>query len=70
MADCAHCGNPVIEVPLDLGPDRLTIVRCARCDTHRWERDGEVVAVDEVLDLTATWATASKPAAGRPRSRR
>ena len=42
----------MIEVPLDLGPDRLTIIRCARCDSHRWERNGVAVELDEVLDLT------------------
>ena len=66
MADdsCARCGGKVIAVPVDVGPDHLTIIRCARCDNHRWERDGEVVDLEEVLDLTSAW-TAGRRAAGR-----
>jgi hypothetical protein len=67
MADCARCGSTVISVPVDVGNDHLTIVRCARCDSHRWERDGEVVDLDEVLDLTSSWA--SSGAARRPGAR-
>ena len=53
MSTCPTCRSGVIEVPLKVGDEQLTIVRCAQCDTHRWERDGVVVDLEEVIDLTA-----------------
>ena len=68
MTECDRCGSAVIEVPLDLGADRLAIVRCARCDSHRWERNGEVIELEEVLDLTAsTWGSRTAARGGARR---
>lgn len=53
MAECPTCRATVIEVPVEIATQQLTIVRCSHCDSHRWERDGEVVDLVTVLDLTA-----------------
>jgi hypothetical protein len=52
MGTCARCRRPTIEVPVRVGEEQLTIIRCSNCDDHRWERGGEVVDLVEVLDLT------------------
>ena len=52
MGTCARCKRELIEVPVRVGEEQLSIVRCSTCDDHRWERDGVVVDLTEVLDLT------------------
>ena len=50
---------------MTLGESPVTIVRCSHCDTHHWERDGEVVDVDEVIDLTTEWTSRRRREAKR-----
>jgi hypothetical protein len=63
MTTCPTCRSTVIEVPVEIGSEPLTIIRCSHCDSHRWERNGEVVDLVTVLDLAAE----ERDAKARPR---
>jgi transposase-like protein len=45
--DCIH-----IEIQLS-GEDRVQFYSCRNCESKWWERDGDTVALDEVLNLAA-----------------
>ena len=51
--DCPQCGvNDVIEIHHRLDADiELVFFSCHRCEEKWWDRDGETVALREVLDL-------------------
>ena len=51
--DCPQCGvNDVIEIHHKLDTDiELVFFSCHRCEEKWWDRDGETVALREVLDL-------------------
>lgn len=41
----------VNEIQLELGGSEVTLHACVRCEHRWWDRDGEQVALDEVLHL-------------------
>lgn len=50
---CVNCGSEeAIEIDIKLQDDtQVTFYSCHRCDSRWWNRDGEAVALDSVLDL-------------------
>ncbi|CAN5548870.1 hypothetical protein BH24ACT26_BH24ACT26_07480 [soil metagenome] len=46
--DCVH-----IEINLKGEQDTVQFFSCRRCEAKWWERNGDTIALDEVLDLTA-----------------
>ena len=55
MKTCPECQfEDSIEITIDLSSDdSVQFFQCRRCEAKWWERDGNTVALDEVLDLTA-----------------
>lgn len=62
MGNCTRCDRPLVEVPMAIGESRLTMSSCSRCDQRSWARDGRVVDLTEVLDLTTGTSRKSRPA--------
>jgi len=52
---CPHCqGEDGIQIDIRLkGDEGVEFFSCRRCETKWWERNGDTIALDEVLDLTA-----------------
>ncbi len=58
---CPHCGGEDcthIEIHLK---DEATVqfFSCRRCESKWWEREGDTIALDEVLNIAATKPKAS-----------
>lgn len=52
---CPKCrAMQLVEIALVLGGNRLTMHSCPACETRWWDREGERVGVDRVLDLAAS----------------
>lgn len=54
--ECPSCrGEDCVRIEIRLKGDEDTVrfFSCRRCETKWWERDGDTIALDEVLDLTA-----------------
>ena len=60
MGQCKRCDGPLVEVPMVVSGAELTMSSCNRCDQRTWERNGEVVDLTEVLDLTASTSANSR----------
>jgi hypothetical protein len=52
---CPHCqGEDGIQIDIRLkGDEGVEFFSCRRCEAKWWERNGDTIALDEVLDLTA-----------------
>jgi hypothetical protein len=51
---CPTCRvTAVTEISLKLKGSSVTMHSCTRCETRWWDRDGEQVALHNVLDLAA-----------------
>jgi transposase-like protein len=52
---CPQCkGEDTIQIEISLkGEDDVKFYSCRRCESKWWERDGDTIALDEVLNLTA-----------------
>jgi transposase-like protein len=55
MKNCPECkAEDSIEITIDLSADRsVQFFQCRTCEAKWWERDGNPVPLEEVLDLTA-----------------
>jgi hypothetical protein len=57
MMECPSCrGVDCVQIEIRLKSDDSDTVRffsCRGCEAKWWERDGDTIALDEVLDLTA-----------------
>lgn len=45
---------------MNIGDTAFVMGSCTYCDARRWTRDGEVVDLTEVLDLTAQATAANR----------
>ncbi len=52
---CPQCkGQDCTEIEIRLkGDDSVKFYSCRRCEVKWWEHDGDTIALDEVLSLTA-----------------
>jgi hypothetical protein len=52
---CPRChGEDCVHIEINLkGEHTVQFFSCRRCEAKWWERDGDTIALDEVLDLTA-----------------
>jgi hypothetical protein len=52
---CPHCdGEDCIQIEIRLkGEETVEFFSCRRCEAKWWQRDGDTIALDEVLDLTS-----------------
>jgi hypothetical protein len=55
MRKCPNCAtDDSIEITIDLSADNsVQFFQCRKCEAKWWERDGNAVPLDEILDLTA-----------------
>lgn len=60
MGTCETCHKPLMEVPMNIGDTAFVMGSCTYCDARSWTRDGEVVDLTEVLDLTARATAATR----------
>lgn len=50
--DCPVCrGARLVEIEIELKGELVRMHSCSRCDTRWWERNGEQLALDNVLEL-------------------
>ncbi|HET9444339.1 MAG TPA: hypothetical protein VFO65_13495 [Acidimicrobiales bacterium] len=70
MKECPTCGQQLVQVPVKIGEHNLVMDSCSICDIRRWERDGEVIDLTEVLDLTVAHQPPPSSRPGRPRKAR
>lgn len=50
---CPRCTSSLVEIRLDQAGLAMVMRSCSTCDTRWWERDGESVGFDAVLDTVA-----------------
>ena len=51
---CPKCrAMQLVEIGLVVGGSKLTMHSCPMCETRWWDREGEKVGVDGVLQLAA-----------------
>jgi formate dehydrogenase maturation protein FdhE len=52
---CPSCrGQNTTSIVINLkADDTVRFYQCRRCETKWWEHDGDTIALDEVLNLTA-----------------
>lgn len=62
VSACPRCSSSLVEIRLDQAGRLMVMRSCSTCDTRWWQRDGEAVAFDAVLD---TVADAKRAAAGK-----
>lgn len=53
MERCRKCGRSTVQVTVRVADEMLLLSSCSACDLRVWERDGEVLDLTTVLDLTA-----------------
>jgi hypothetical protein len=51
---CPRCSSALVEIHLDQAGRAMVMRSCSTCDSRWWERDGEQVALDAVLDTVAS----------------
>jgi len=51
--ECPRCGAVLTEITSSLGDGEVTMRSCPTCETKTWVRDGAVLDIREVLELTA-----------------
>ena len=50
--DCPVCrGARLVEIEIELRGEVVRMHACSRCDTRWWERSGEQIALEGVLEL-------------------
>jgi len=50
MNTCRKCGSSdIVAIEMSMGEHSVTFIGCHVCDAKSWERDGEEVALDEVI---------------------
>ncbi len=59
---CPQCRNEdTTSIVITLkGDDSVRFYQCRRCEAKWWEHDGDTIALDEVLNLTAEAETKPK----------
>ena len=52
---CPHCGGEdCIQIEISLkGDESLEFFSCRGCEAKWWRRDGDAIALDDVLELTS-----------------
>ncbi len=51
---CPRCKTSrLMEIVTTVGDQEVTMRSCSRCDSRWWDRDGEPVALPEVLELAS-----------------
>lgn len=51
MDTCRSCGSSdIVSIEMNVGDQKVTFIACHRCDSKAWERDGEAIELDEVLN--------------------
>lgn len=55
MLCCPRCrGSDITEIAIDLKPENdIKFYSCRLCEEKWWEREGGVIRLEEVIDLTA-----------------
>lgn len=52
---CPYCrAARLVLIDITIAGDRVRLHSCSRCDRRWWERNGEPVGLDTVLDLAAS----------------
>ena len=53
--ECPHChGQDCTEIEINLkNEDHVKFYSCRRCESKWWQHDGDTIALDDVLTLTA-----------------
>lgn len=52
---CPRCrGARLVCIDIQIGEENVRLHSCSRCDTRWWERNGERVALEQVLNLAAS----------------
>lgn len=52
---CPFCrAARLVQIDITIGGDRVRLHSCSRCDRRWWERNGERIGLDTVLDLAAS----------------
>ena len=52
MAACTGCAQrSLITIRMRIGGRDLVFHGCTRCEIHTWEEEGDVVSLDQVLEL-------------------
>ena len=56
MPRCPRClGTDITEITIDVKLDNdIEFFSCRLCEEKWWERDGGVIRLEEVMDLTST----------------
>jgi hypothetical protein len=53
--NCPFCrGARLVLIDIAIAGDHVRLHSCSRCDRRWWERNGERIALGEVLDLAAS----------------
>jgi len=51
---CPHChSRDLVEIRMQLHAERVTMHSCPACECRWWDRGGESVGLNSVLDLVA-----------------
>jgi hypothetical protein len=52
---CPSCGSAeTLQVTMMLSGSQVSFTLCSACEWKGWERDGELIPLDSVLDIVAT----------------
>ncbi len=51
---CPECRSSLVEIEVSLGDTHLTMHSCSRCDRRWWDRDGDLIELQDVLQLAAS----------------
>lgn len=52
MLGCTGCANLAqITIRMRIAGRDIVFHRCAKCESNTWEGDGDVLSLDEVLEL-------------------
>jgi Zn-finger nucleic acid-binding protein len=52
---CPVCrASRMVEIEITLQGDAVRMRACSRCDTRWWERDGESIELEGVLEMAAS----------------
>jgi hypothetical protein len=55
MAACTGCATgSAITIKMRIGGRDLVFHGCSRCEANTWEEQGDVLSLDEVLELART----------------
>jgi len=52
MLSCTGCAKgALITIRMRIAGREIIFHRCARCESNTWEKEGDVLSLDEVLEL-------------------